>query len=186
MLGSAASFSTTSEMLVPISWGFSNAALAYAPRGRSFPSQPKRKLSAALNIVGVFSGMLDPSRPTSWLFKLAPFVRRSWHDEQLRELPGHGRGSPNRRAPSLIFSGSIAGGSGMGVIGSSATVLFDSGGCTSDCDPAGGGRNLPSISAQITIPQRPRAVRAIPGSPGLGNCKKNLLNDIFRELQSEQ
>src|SRR3981189_2606640 len=86
MLGSAASFSTTAELLVPMSWGFSSAALASDSRVRSFPSQPKRKLSAALNTVGVFSGMLDPSRPTSWLFKLAPFVRRSWHDEQLREL----------------------------------------------------------------------------------------------------
>jgi hypothetical protein len=74
----------------------------------------------------------------------------------------------------------------MGVIGSSATVLFDSGGCTSDCDVAGESCKLPSISAQITIPRRPRAVRAIPGSPGLGNCNQNLLNDIFRELRSEQ
>src|SRR6266850_2122955 len=186
MLGSAASFSTTSEMLVPMSWGFSSAALASDSRVRSFPSQPKRKLSAALNIVGVFSRRLEPSMPTSWLFKLAPFVRRSWHDEQLRELSCDSRGSPNRRSPSLIFSGSIAGGSGMGVIGSSATVLFDSGGCTSDCDVAEESCKLPSISAQITIPRRRRAVRAIPGSPGLGHCNKNFLNDIFAELWSER
>src|SRR4030088_2872046 len=115
MLGSAASFSTTSEMLVPISRVFSNAALASDSRVRSFPSQPKRKLSAALNIVGVFSGMLDPSRPTSWLFKLAPFVRRSWHDEQLRELSCDSRGSPNKRSPSLIFSGAHAVATGVRV-----------------------------------------------------------------------
>jgi hypothetical protein len=84
----------------------------------------------------------------------------------------------------LIFRGSIAGGSGMGVIGSSATVLFDSGGCTSDCDVAGERCKLPSISAQITITRRRLAVRAIPGSPGLGNCNRTLLNNIFRGLWS--
>jgi hypothetical protein len=72
----------------------------------------------------------------------------------------------------------------MGVIGSSATVLFDSGGCTSDCDVAGESCKLPSISAQITIARRRRADRAIPGSPGLDNCNNNLLNDIFRGLWS--
>ena len=74
----------------------------------------------------------------------------------------------------------------MGVIGSSAMVLFDSGGCTLDCDVAGESCKLPSISAQITIPRRRRAVRAFLGSPGLGHCNKNLLNDIFAELWSER
>ena len=65
-----------------------------------------------------------------------------------------------------------------------ATVLFDSGGCTSDCDVAGESCKLPSISAQITITRRRLAVRAIPGSPGLGNCNRTLLNNIFRGLWS--
>ena len=54
----------------------------------------------------------------------------------------------------------------MGVIGSSATVLFDSGGCTSDCDVAGESCRLPRINKQIAAGQRQRwASRAIPRSP---------------------
>ena len=74
----------------------------------------------------------------------------------------------------------------MGVIGSSATVLFDSGGCTGDCDVAGESCKLPSISAQITIARRRPTVRAIRISPELGTCNKNLLNDILKELWSER
>jgi hypothetical protein len=74
----------------------------------------------------------------------------------------------------------------MGVIGSSTTVLFASGGCTSDCDVARESCKLPSISAQITIARRRATIRAIRISPELGNCNNNLLNDILRELWSER
>jgi hypothetical protein len=73
----------------------------------------------------------------------------------------------------------------MGVIGSSATVPFDSAGCTSDCGVTGESCKLPSISAQITIARRRRAVRTIPVSE-LVNGNKSLLNDILRELWSER
>src|SRR5260370_42166838 len=88
---------------------------------RSFPSEPRRKLSVALKTVRVLNGRLEPSRPMSCRFVLAPLLPISWHDEQLRELSRDKRGSPNRRSPSLTFPGLIGGGSGMGVIGSSAT-----------------------------------------------------------------
>jgi hypothetical protein len=74
----------------------------------------------------------------------------------------------------------------MGVIGSSTTVLFASDGCMSDCDVARESCKLPSISTQITIARRRPTVRAISISPELGNCNKNLLNDMLRELWSER
>jgi hypothetical protein len=67
------------------------------------------------------------------------------------------------------------GGSGIGVIGSSAKVLFDSAGCTSDCGVTGENCKPPSVSAQITIARRRPAVRALPISPEPGNCNKTFL-----------
>src|SRR5882762_205907 len=179
MSGSAASFSESSDMLLPMISGFSNAALTSDSTVRSFPSQPKRKLSAALNTVSVLSGRLDPSRPTSWLFVLAPFVPRSWQDVQLRELPRDSRGSPNRRSPSFIFLGSVSGGAGMGVIGSSAFAMLDCSGCAGVCDDAGQSCKPPRISTQIAAGRRSRAIFPFPGGVSccegirrgmLGNC----------------
>ena len=90
-------------------FGFSSEDLTSDSAVRIFPSQPNRKLSAALKTVSVLSGSSAPSRPTSRRLGLAPFVLRSWHDEQLRELSCDRRGSSNNRSPSLTFSGSIAG-----------------------------------------------------------------------------
>src|SRR2546430_12559511 len=53
MSGSAASFSASSDRLVAMIRELSSVALTSDSRVRSFPSQPKRKLSAALNRVGV-------------------------------------------------------------------------------------------------------------------------------------
>jgi hypothetical protein len=100
--------------------------------------------------VGVLSGRLDPSSPMSCLFVLAPFVLRSWHDKQLRELSCDKRESPNSRSPSLVFRGSIGGGSGIGVIGSSAMMLPDSSGWTS-CDGTAERGSPPKISMLIAI-----------------------------------
>src|SRR4051812_35160836 len=112
-------------------FGFPSEDLTSDSAVRSFPSQPNRKLSAALKTVSVLNGSSEPSRPMSRRLGLAPFVLRSWHDEQLRELSCDSRGSSNNRSPSLTFSGSIVGGLDMAVIGSS--VPFDAG-----AGPSGG------------------------------------------------
>jgi hypothetical protein len=119
---------------------------------RIFPSQPKRKLSEALKTVGVLSGRLEPSKPLSWLSLLAPFVLRSWHEAQLRELPRDRRGSANRRSPSLTFEASIGRGSGTGVMGSSET--FASCHCTSGCGIAEESNRPPGIKMQIIAIRR--------------------------------
>jgi hypothetical protein len=64
-------------------------------------------------------------------------------------------------------------------------VLFDSAGCTRDCGVTEENCKLPSITAQIAIAGRRRAVRTIPVSE-LVNGNKSLLNDILRELWSER
>src|SRR5262245_57363652 len=112
-------------------FGFPSEDLTSDSAVRYFPSQPSRKLSAALNTVSVLSGSSEPSRPMSCRLGLAPFVLRSWHDEQLRELSRDRRGSPNNRSPSLTFSESIAGALKMAVMGSS--VPFDAGAGPSGC-----------------------------------------------------
>ena len=50
---------------------------------RKLPSQFRRKFRPALKTVGVLSASGRPSGVTSWALALAPFVRISWHDEQL-------------------------------------------------------------------------------------------------------
>src|SRR5882672_10063603 len=187
MFGSAASFSASLEMLAPMIWGFSSEALVSDSSVRNLPSHPKRELSATLNMVRVLSGRLEPSRPTSWSFVGAPFVPRSWHDEQLRELSRDRRGSPNRLSPSLIFRGSIFCGAGMGRIGSSPVVPFDSNVCPSVRDGPEESCKPPNISTQITAGQRQRlAIGVIPFSSEMGNRRKNLLSGIFIELWSKQ
>src|SRR4051812_49612230 len=98
-------------------FGFPSEDLMSDSAVRYFPSQPNRKLSAALKTVSVLSGSSEPSNPMSRRLGLAPFVLRSWHDEQLRELSRDRRGSSNNRSPSLTFSGSIVGGLGMAGVG---------------------------------------------------------------------
>jgi hypothetical protein len=80
----------------------------------------------------------------------------------------------------LTFGGSIAGGAGIGVIGSSAVVLFDSIDCPSGCDGTGESCKPNKINAQIVVDQRER--RTIPHSTEVGNWGKNSLIDIFSEL----
>src|SRR4051812_47672461 len=98
-------------------FGFPSEDLMSDSAVRYFPSQPNRKLSAALKTVSVLSGSSEPSKPMSRRLGLAPFVLRSWHDEQLRELSCDRRGSSNNRSPSLTFSGSIVGGLAMAGVG---------------------------------------------------------------------
>ena len=133
---------------------------------RIFPSQPRRKLSAELNTVGVLSGRVVPSRPSSWLTLVAPLEPRSWHDEQLRELSRDRRGSPNSRSPSLTCMGSIGGSEGMGVIGSSEMLLFASGGCASGCGIANESNRAPRTKMQMIVIRRQSwASRPIPPLP---------------------
>src|SRR6266702_7576312 len=119
---SRSSFSAASARLLPMICGLTSDAVTSVSTERYLPSQPKRKLSAELKTVSVLSDSSAPSRPTSCRFVLAPFVPRSWHDEQLLELSTDKRASLNRRSPSLTFRGSIAGGAGMGVMGSSGLL----------------------------------------------------------------
>lgn len=74
MSGSALSFSAISTELLAMVRGLSSDALVSASMLRNFPSQPKRKLSAALKTVSVLSAIAAPSGPTSCCLGLAPFV----------------------------------------------------------------------------------------------------------------
>src|SRR5258708_33275325 len=106
--------------------GFCNEAAACASRVRNSPSQPSRKQSVELKIVGVFSERGDPSGAVSRTFLLAPLVPRSWQLEHLRVLPRDRRGSWNRRSPRATLSGTTAGGAGTQVTGSTAAAAIDS------------------------------------------------------------
>src|SRR5262249_18961080 len=103
--GSSPSFSATSEGLLAMIFGLPSDDLTFKSAVRNFPSQPNRKLDGGLKTVSVLKGSSEPSRPMSRCLGLAPFVLRSWHDEQLRELSCDRRGSSNNLSPSLTFSG---------------------------------------------------------------------------------
>ena len=71
----------------------------------------------------------------------------------------------------------------MGLIGSSAVVLFDSNGCPSGCDGAGEGCRVPKLSTTIIVDQRQR--RMFPCPPKVCDRSKNPLMSIFGELWSK-
>src|SRR5579863_3803644 len=119
------SFPTTSSILLSMIWGFCSEAAACASAVRNSPSQPIRKLSVELKTVGVLSERGDPSGAASRAFLLAPLVPMSWQLVHLRVLPRDSRGSPKRRSPRATLSGFAPRGSGTGVIGSTAEVLYD-------------------------------------------------------------
>src|ERR1700733_11468225 len=98
--------------------GFSSDDSACAARAWKLPSQFRRKLSAALKTVGVSKGAFDPSWATVLRPAVAPLAGRSWQDEHESWTSPDRRGSLNSRSPSASFSGSAAGGGGIGVIGS--------------------------------------------------------------------
>ena len=77
---------TTSSALDAMILGLRSVCSACLSSERKFPSQFRRKLRAALKSVGVLSESGRPSGVTSWALALAPFVRVSWHDQQLRVL----------------------------------------------------------------------------------------------------
>src|SRR5215469_17842381 len=107
-------------MLFPMRSAPSRLASACASSVRNLPSQPRRKLSAALKTVGVLKGTSDPSRALSRRFVSAPLVRMSWQDTQARDPSPDKRGSAKRRSPRASFNGSASGAGGIGVIGSCA------------------------------------------------------------------
>jgi hypothetical protein len=114
---------------------------------------------------------------------LAPFVLRSWHDEQLRELSCDRRGSSNNRSPSLTFSGSIVGGLDMAVMGSS--VPPDARGGPSACASARESCKQP-ITIKTAIVRRQLTLRTIPVSPNLANCSKGVTRNILRNMWTER
>src|SRR3954467_12076204 len=141
-------------------FGFPSEDLMSDSAVRYFPSQPNRKLSAALKTVSVLSGSSEPSKPMSRRLGLAPFVLRSWHDEHLRELSCDRRGSSNNRSPSLTFSGSIVGGLDMAVMGSSVPPDARAGpeACADErC-------KQPNTTVKTAIVRRQRTLRTIPVS----------------------
>jgi hypothetical protein len=109
-----------------------------------------------------FRGFLRP-RETD---RLAPFVLRLWHEEQLRELPRDRRESPNKRSPSLTFKASIGRGSGTGVMGSSgdeAVCFLRPPNRLRNC---GREQQAPGIMTKIiVIRRRWRASKTIPPLP---------------------
>jgi hypothetical protein len=163
-------------------FGFRSEDLMSDSALRYFPSQPNRKLSAALKTVSVFNGSSVPSGPTSRRLGLAPFVLRSWQDEQLRELSCDRRRSSNKRSPSLTFSGSVVGGLDMAVMGSS--VPPDAGAGPEAC--ADESCKQPNTTVKTAIVRRQRTLRTIPVSPSLGNCRKDVTQNISPNMWAER
>ena len=87
-------------------------------RVRKFPSQLRRKLSAALKTVGILNVITEPSRAVRSLLLSAPLLCMSWQDEQVSVPSCDRRGSAKSRSPRASFRGSAGGGRGTGVIGS--------------------------------------------------------------------
>ena len=78
--GSARSLFNASSTLDPMVWGFSRVCTVWSSSVRRSPSQFRRKLSAALNTVGMFSSTspdVEVELARASFIGLAPFVDRS-------------------------------------------------------------------------------------------------------------
>ena len=104
--------------------GLRSKASVWDSNVRYFPSQPRRKLSAALNTVVVLKLSATPSGAVSRERLLAPFAPTSWQVAQLRLSSRDSRVSEKSRAPRATRNGfaTSIGAVGNGVMGSSVVA----------------------------------------------------------------